>query len=33
MDIGSILTWILVGGVAGFLANLVIKGHSHGSVG
>ena len=25
MDIGSILTWILVGGVAGFLADLVTR--------
>jgi len=33
MDIGSILTWILVGGVAGFLADLVIKGIRMGLLG
>ena len=26
MDIGSILTWIIVGGIAGWLVDLVVKG-------
>lgn len=30
MDLGSILTWIIVGGIAGWLADLVVKGISVG---
>ncbi len=26
MDFSSVLTWVIVGGIAGFLADLVIKG-------